>query len=139
MRNSFYKYMPILWGAFLGWLLFNPPAWFQALGPLAWVINAALCALLLLGVVPLIILANLPAELKTHAMGEHELPAAIHALRDQFLHLGFRQVGPPLKVEMAPAAIVVGFIHATEPVYGTVYQTTTIAVEPRRLPPGSEE
>jgi hypothetical protein len=126
MRDKFYKFMPILWGVFLGWLLFHPPAWFQALGPLAWVINTALCALLLLGIVPLIILATLPSDLKTKPMGEHELPPALHPIRDQFLRLGFRQVGSPLKVEMAPAAVVVGFIHATEPVYGTAYQTTTI-------------
>jgi hypothetical protein len=126
MRNSFYKYFPILFGLFLGWLLFHPPAWFSGLGPISWVLNLALVALLLLSFVPFLALANLPQELQMRPMADRDVPAKLNGLREQFYSLGFRDAGPPLRVEIAPAATLLGFVHPTEPVYGTAFQTDTV-------------
>ena len=54
------------------------------------------------------------------------MPSELEELRREYLRLGFREAGPPLRVEVAPSATVLGFVHESEPVYGTVYRTTTI-------------
>jgi hypothetical protein len=77
-------------------------------------------------VVPLIALANLPADLKMEAVRPEQVPAELRPLGDHFMKLGFHPVEPPFRVEMAPAAYVIGFVHETEPVYGTAFRTTTV-------------
>ncbi len=125
MRDQFYKYMPVASGLLLGWFLFNPPVWLQSLGPLAYVINIGLCALLLLGIVALLVVANLPARLEMKPIGESEVHGELHAIGRKLEALGFRSVGPPLRVEIAPAATLLGYVHEKEPVYATVFRTGT--------------
>jgi len=62
--------MPWISGLLLGWLMFNPPAWLQALGALSYLINGVLCALLLLSIIAWIIIANLPARLTLEPLPE---------------------------------------------------------------------
>ena len=83
----------------------------QQLGPAAWLVNGALCAALLVSVVPLIILANLPSDLRLEPVGEHEVHAELQAMRQRLLQLGFQQAGPPLKVHIAPAAMLAELRH----------------------------
>jgi len=125
MRDTFYKYMPAASGVLLGWFLFNPPAWMQSLGPLAYVVNIVLCALLLLGIVALIVVGNLPARLQVKPIGENEVHGELRAIGIKLEALGFRSAGPPLRVEIAPAATLLGYVHEKEPVYATVFRTGT--------------
>lgn len=126
MKSQLFRFLPIVLGIGLGWLILNPPAWFRGLGSLVWAVNGALCALLLLVTVPLMALSALPAELRTRPLDPARVPAELMVLREEYLRLGFRDAGPPLRVEVAPAATVLGFVHESEPVYGTLYRTTTI-------------
>ncbi len=126
MRDNFYKFAPWVFGFALGWILFNPPAWLQALGPLAWVINIAICAALLLSIVALVILANLPRELSLEDVTENEVHPELRGMARQFAELGFQPAGGPWRVNVAPAAILMGFVHPSQPVYATAFRTETL-------------
>lgn len=126
MRNTFYKFMPLVFGVMLGWMLFNPPAWLESLGVLAYGINLLICAVLMLSLVALVIVANLPAKLVMDPIGAHEVPPELRAYGDRLQQLGFRAAGPPRRVNVAPAATLLGFVHESEPVYATVFRTDTV-------------
>jgi hypothetical protein len=126
VRDAFYKFMPGISGLLLGWLLWNPPTWLTSLGPLAYVVNLGLVGFLLISVVSLVIMANLPERLEMHAVNDDEVHVDLRELGCRFERLGFRSAGPPRRVKIAPSAILLGFVHETEPVYGTVYRTETV-------------
>jgi hypothetical protein len=126
MRNLFYKFMPWIFGFLLGWMLWSPPAWLAALGPASYLVNGLLCGLLLLSMIALLISANLPARLTMEPVGEDEVHAELRAIGDQLLALGFQPAGPPCRVNVAPEAILLGFVHPKEPVYATAFRTTNL-------------
>ena len=126
MKNSFYKFMPWVFGLVLGWLLFNPPSWLQALGPLTWVVNLVVCAVLFLSVISLVILANLPRELCLEDVTEREVHAELRGLAQRFAEMGFHPAGGPWRVNVAPTAILLGFVHESQPVYATAFRTETL-------------
>jgi len=126
MKNTLFRFGPALFGVLLGWMLFHPPAWLAALGPLRWLLNASLVAGLLLLSVPVIILANLPREVGMKPASDSELSDEQRRLAADYERLGFRRIGTPLRVAIAPEAIVLAFAHEREPVYGTVFRTTTV-------------
>jgi hypothetical protein len=123
MRNLFYKFMPWISGLLLGWLMFNPPAWLQSLGPLSYLINGALCALLLLSIIAWIIIANLPAQVTMEPVSIETVHPELRACGERFQALGFDPVGPPRRVNVAPSAILLGYVHQSEPVYATAFRT----------------
>jgi hypothetical protein len=126
MKNTAYKYLPIVFGLAVGWLIFHPPQFLEALGPARLAVHATLIALLILSSVPLIALANLPEQVRMRPLESAGVPPELAKLRDQFHALGFRDTGPPLRVEIAPAATLLGFVHEREPVYGTAFRTDTV-------------
>jgi hypothetical protein len=126
MREIFYKFMPWIAGLLLGWMMWHPPVWLQSLGPMAFVVNLGLIGLLLIGVVAMVIIANLPARLEMTPVDESTVHAELRELGRRFEKLGFRPAGPPRRVKMAPSAIVLGYVHEIEPVYGTAFRTETI-------------
>jgi hypothetical protein len=126
MRDTLFKIMPWMFGALLGWGMWNPPTWLASLGPLAWAINLALLALVLIGFVGMLILANLPSRLEMEPVDESVVHAELRALGNRFEQLGFRQAGPPRRVKIAPSAIVLGFVHEKQPVYATAFRTETL-------------
>lgn len=126
MRNAAYKYLPIAFGVAVGWLIFHPPTFLAALGPGRFVVHAVLIGFLMLSVVPLLALANLPEQVRMTPLSESQVPPELAGVRRQFLSLGFSDAGPPRRVEIAPAAIVLAFVHSREPVYGTAFRTDTV-------------
>ncbi len=126
MRDTFYKYMPGAFGLFLGWMLFNPPAWLEALGPLGLGLNLGVGALLLLSVVALIMITNLPAELRLEPIPDSVIPGELRTLAERMQGLGFDAAGPAWKVNVSPAATMLGFVHRSEPVYATAFRTNTM-------------
>jgi len=126
MRDAFFKVMPWIAGLLLGWMMWHPPAWLESLGPLAWVVNLGLVGLLLIGVIAMVIIANLPSQVEMIPVDEGTVHAELRALGNRFEQLGFRPAGPPRRVKIAPSAIVLGYAHETEPVYGTAFRTETI-------------
>jgi len=123
MRNFFYKLTPGILGLVLGWLVFRPPGWMEAVGPWALAINALLCAILLLMMVAWVISANLPARLVLEPAPERPVHWKLTELEERLRALGFLPTGPPRRVRMAPSAILLGFVHKSEPVYATAFRT----------------
>jgi hypothetical protein len=115
--------MPWILGIFIGWFLFNPPVWLQSLGPLAYVVNLALCGLLLLSVVAWLIAANLPARVKMDPLPIGAVDKELRERGRRLEALGFRAAGEPRLVNVAPSAILLGYVHESEPVYATVFRT----------------
>jgi len=123
MRDLFYKFAPWIFGFLLGWLLWSPPVWLRSLGPASHAVNLLLCGLLLLSVIAWLILANLPARLAMDPVGEHEVHPELRSLGDRIATLGFLPAGPPWRVNVAPSAILLGFVHEKQPVYATAFRT----------------
>lgn len=126
MRDNIFKMLPIVIGVAIGWMIFNPPSWLSALGPLAWVVNLGLCALLLLVLVAFLVLTNLPETLKLEPLPDSDVPPDVRALGEEIAALGFRRAGTALRVMMSPSATLVGYVHEKEPVYATVFRTGTV-------------
>lgn len=122
MRNFVHKLTPAILGLVLGWLVFRPPGWMEAVGPWAHAINALLCAILLLNLVALVIGSNLPRQLVLEPVPRSAVHHKLAALDGQLRALGFRSVGGPQRVKMAPSAILLGYVHETEPVYATAFR-----------------
>ena len=122
MRNFLHKITPALLGIVLGWLVFRPPSWMEAVGPWAHAINALLCAILLLNLVALVIGSNLPKRLVLEPVPRSSVHPKLAALDGQLRALGFRPVGDPQRVKMTPSAILLGYVHESEPVYATAFR-----------------
>ncbi len=126
MRNNFYKFLPWALGGVIGFFLFRPPAFLIDLGPLAWVIQGAMLVLALLSFVMLMLLGNLPESLEMRAITDGEVPKNVHRIAAEIEALGFERVEPPWRVQVAPAATLIGFVHADPPVYATAFCTGTV-------------
>ncbi|ANM30057.1 hypothetical protein ABI59_11455 [Acidobacteria bacterium Mor1] len=124
--NQLFKFLPIAFGLLLGWLLWNPPALFDGLGAGRYLVNAALCGLLLISFVPVLVAAALPRVLGLRALPETRLEPEMSVLRDRMIALGFVEAGPAYEVQMAPAATLLGLAHPKYPVYGAVFRTGTL-------------
>ncbi len=126
MRDTLYKYLPWALGGLIGFFMFRPPAFFSDLGPLAWAIQGALLALALLSFVFLMLLGNLPENLQMNVLPETAVPRDVQGISAEIEALGFRRVGAPWEVKVAPAATLLGFVHESEPVYATAFCTGTV-------------
>jgi hypothetical protein len=125
MKDLMAKVMPIVLGALIGWMLYHPPAFLAPLGVLRYVVMALAGAVLLIGTVVMSVAAALPREAAlTPSMAA--IDPAMRSLVDGYLALGFQLAGPVYTVGVAPAATMVGLVHPTEPVFGTVFRTGTI-------------
>jgi len=126
MRNNFYKFLPWVLGGLIGFFLFRPPAFLTDPGPLAWVVQGARLAAALLSVVMLMLLGNLPETLEMRMISDGEVPKDVHGIAAQIEALGFQRVGAPWRVQVAPAATLIGFVHPDAPVYATAFCTGTV-------------
>jgi len=126
MRDNFYKFLPWVLGGLIGFFLFRPPAFLDDLGVLAWVIQAAMLALALLSFVMLMLLGNLPENLEMNALPKTTMPRDLQKIVSEIEALGFHRIGQPWEVKVAPTATLIGFAHASEPVYATAFCTGTV-------------
>ena len=125
MKDNIAKVLPFVVGGFIGWLLFNPPVFLGPPGPLRTALLAAAGFMLLVAFIVYSIAASVPADIE---ISPHAGPvdAGIGALAGRIRALGFVEAGPPLRVEIKPAVTLVPFVHASEPVYATVFRTGTV-------------
>lgn len=121
-----FRFGPIAFGLMLGWMLFNPPAFLADLGALRWLINLGLCLGLFLLSVPLLVLANLPESIKIEPATTGDAGRRMQGVSMQLESLGFTPAAGPLRVHISPSAIVLGFVHSSQPIYATVFETTTV-------------
>lgn len=125
MKDVINKFLPFIVGGFIGWLLFNPPAWLALRGPLRTVIMIAVALVLLLAFIVYSISASVPADVGLTPYSGLIDPG-ISAYADKIKTLGFVEAGPPLRVDVKPATTLVPLVHASEPVYATVFRTGTV-------------
>ena len=126
MRDLFWKFFPILFGLALGYLLFNPPAWFREMGLIGTVLFGGVALFLFFGVIMAVIIpGSLPADLQvTPSPGgaDHE---QMRLLAGEFRAAGFTETGPPMELSLRPPAVMIGFVNETEQCYGTIFRTGT--------------
>lgn len=125
MMEKLFKYLPIVIGILLGWLLTNPPAFLAPLGPARHLVTGALVLLLLLVFVGFQILASLPENVALESAPGAALEAEMRSFSSRYEALGFAMAGPPWRVGTKPPALLLGFVHEGERTYGTVFRTGT--------------
>jgi hypothetical protein len=125
MKERVFRYLPIVSGLLLGWLLASPPAFLDGLGPLRYGLAAALVGLLLVALTGVQILANLPADIRMAPLADAP-DVSVSDLVTRLGALGFVAAGPPLRVEIAPPATLVPLVNEAEQCYATVFRTGTV-------------
>jgi len=125
MKDSLSKFLPFIVGGTIGWLMFNPPEGLAPRGPFRMVIMIAVGFVLLLAFIVYSISASVRADV---GLAPHSGPidASIAVYADRIKALGFVEAGPPYRVDIKPAVTLVPFVHASEPVYATVFRTGTV-------------
>jgi hypothetical protein len=129
MRETFFKLLPYLTGACLGWLIFFPPAAFPAPGPWRPLVMGALLIVGLLATTGLHMALGLPKDVRIERVVESP-PADVEALLQQYRALGFEAVDPPLRLYLRPAAMMWVMANRQLGCWGTVFSTGTV---PRRV------
>ena len=124
--RSLSRFLPILVGLALGYLLMSPPGWLAPLGPWRWLAVAAIAVVALLALTAYQLSANLPADPPLAPAGEAEVSGELRDLCSRFEALGFQRIGPPLAVGISPPALMVAFVHEAEGTYATAFRTTTL-------------
>ena len=125
MKEGIARFLPIVVGVAIGWLLFHPPQWVGPAGPLRTLIMIALGFVLLVAFIVYVIAAGVPADVALSPQaGAVDPGIARHG--ERLKALGFVEAGPLLRVEIKPAATLLPFVHASEPVYATVFRTGTV-------------
>ncbi len=125
MKDGIARFLPIVVGVAIGWLLFHPPQWLGPAGPLRSLAMIAIGFALFVAFIVYVIAASVPADV---AVTPHAGPVdpGIARYGERLKALGFAEAGPPLRVEIKPAATLLPFVHASEPVYATVFRTGTV-------------
>jgi len=125
MKDSIAKFLPFVVGGIIGWLLFNPPQWLAPRGPLRTVVLVATALVLLVAFIVYSISTSIPADV---GLTPHSGPvdASIAGYAEKMRTLGFVEAGTPCRVDIKPAVTLVPFVHASEPVYATVFRTGTV-------------
>jgi len=124
--RSLSRFLPILVGLVLGYLLVSPPEWLASLGPWRWLAVAAIVLLGLLAFTAWQLSANLPADPPLEPAAEAEVTGELRDLCARFEALGFQRIGTPLTVGITPPALMVPFVHEAERSYATAFRTSTM-------------
>ncbi len=82
------RFLPILVGLVLGYLLVSPPDWLAPLGPWRWLVVAAIVLLGLLAFTAWQLAANLPADPPVEPAADPEVSGELRDLCSRFEALG---------------------------------------------------
>lgn len=124
--RSLSRFLPILVGLVLGYVLVSPPEWMASLGPWRWLAVAAVVLLGLLAFTAWQLSANLPADPPLEPAAEAEVSGGLRDLCARLEVLGFQRIGTPLAVGISPPALMVAFVHEAERTYATAFRTSTV-------------
>lgn len=116
MRQLAFKYLPIALGlALIAAVGVVEPGAARMLS------IAGAIGIALLGLFAWVIARALPDQTKLEPTDE-AIDGELAELRDQLLAIGFQQIDRPLRVGISPPALLIGFVHATEPIYATAFR-----------------
>ncbi len=130
MRELFFKLLPYLTGAALGFLVFSPPAGFLAIGPWRPVVLGAILVVGLLATTGLQLAINLPENAVIDVLPLEAPPPDVARLVDSYRSLGFELLDPPMRVHLRPSAMVWVLVHKELGCWGCVFSTNTV---PRKV------
>ena len=126
MKSGIMKFLPIVFGLGLGYLLtgvdfsrFGLGGW----GPL--LVPAAVLVVFLL-FVAFLVTQSLPREAGMTPLDALPADERMQVYLSTLQLCGFVPDGPALRVEVNPAATAVPLVHGTEPVYALVFRTGTL-------------
>jgi hypothetical protein len=125
MKDLVFRALPIVVGVAIGWLVVAPPEflglpWWARVGM---AIPAA--AIVLLGVLMLLIGANLPADVSLKPVDQRRVSEQMIDMFNAYQAAGFQLAGPPLEVGVTPPAILVPLVDGQARMYGTIFRTQT--------------
>ena len=126
MKNAIMKLMPFVVGGGLGILLFHPPAFLRELGFGAYLVMGLLVAMLFVLFIGFLLLANFPADLRLDAAATATVPAELQTMMSDLINAGFTMAGAPRSVGVAPPALLVPFVHSSDPIYASLFRTGTV-------------
>lgn len=129
VRELFFKLLPYGTGALIGYVVFFPSETLVELGPLRWLIGAGALFVLSLAAVAAQLAVGLPEHVGI-SPAQDGARADERALLAQYEALGFAPVGPPLRLELRPAARMQVLAHGAFGCWASVFSTTTL---PRRV------
>ena len=124
--RSLSRFLPILVGLVLGYLLMSPPEWLAPLGPWRWLAVGVIVLLGLLAFTAWQLSASLPADPPLEPAAEAEVSGELQGLCARFEALGFQRIGTPLTVGIVPPALMVALVHESERSYATAFRTSTV-------------
>jgi hypothetical protein len=130
MRDFFFKLLPYLTGAVLGFLVFFPPAGFLAIGPWRPVVLGVLMIVGLLAATGLQLAINLPENVAIDVLPPEAPPPDIARLLESYRSLGFELLDPPVRIHLRPSCFVWVLTNRELGCWGTVFSTGTV---PRRV------
>jgi hypothetical protein len=110
-----FKYLPIVAAVAMAAAIFVVEP-----GTTRKLVIGGLVAFGMLAWIALVISKSLPAELRRDATDE-VLPDQLANVCDRLRQLGFQQIGAPMRVNVAPPALVIAFVHDREPIYATAF------------------
>ena len=126
-RQSPWKFIPAIVGGLIGWIFIHPPYFLHELGTAAYLGTGLFAILALVAFSGVIIYKNLPQDVSIQRAQTTNLPGEMTRLAEEFQSLGFKPASDvPLRVEIAPPALLLPFVHEQEGFYGSVYKTETL-------------
>lgn len=125
MTKHLYRWLPIVVGAVIGFLLVSPPELPSIPPAMGYTLVAAALLAAFLGFLMLVISGSLPAHVELEPVDESRLNARMEDLREEYAAVGFEQAGPPLEVGTSPPALLVPLVRHDGAAYGAVYRTKT--------------
>ncbi len=125
MNKTAFKFLPILVGGALGWLLMAAPDWLRALGSSRFLVVGLGVFVLLVVFVAMTIASNLPADIALEPIPDTDL-GALAPLVQGYEGAGFVPAGVPLRAGVAPPALLVPLVHTDGRSYATVFRTGTV-------------
>ncbi len=120
------RFLPIVVGLLLGYVLVSPPRALAGLGAWRWPAVIGLVLLGLLAFTAYQLSANLPADPPLAPATEAEVRGELRNLCARFEALGFERVGPPMTIGIRPPGLLVPFVQKAEHCYGTAFRTSTL-------------
>ena len=126
MLDRVFKVLPYLFGLLIGWIMFYPPEWMAPLGPLRYLVSFLLAILLWIATTAFHLMMSIPEDLKLEPVPDLPLDGELGLFAGHLRNLGFIQAGPPRRLTIRPAAMLVPFVHEQEPIYGVVARIGTV-------------
>jgi hypothetical protein len=126
MRDLFFKLLPYITGAALGFLVFFPPDSFAALGAWRPLVLGALLVFGLLATTGVSLATSLPREPRIEPLTGEPTPHEVAVLLESYRALGFELLEPPLRIGLRPSATLWMLAHRGYGCWGSVFRTGTL-------------